>query len=139
MTLQPGNNEWAVWPMGGTWLCQSLWEHYAFSGDTNFLATRAYPLLKGAAAFAQDLLVDDGSGHLLHAPSTSPENRFQTANGDVLAVCMGSTIDLALTRQLFQNCIQAAHILNVDSNLSAKLQSDLDRLMPFQISTNLPG
>jgi len=138
-TLQPGNNEWAIWPMGGTWICQNLWEHYAFSCDTNFLATRAYPIIKGAASFVLDLLQSDGHGHLLPSPSTSPENRFQTANGDVLAVCMGSTIDLALTRQLFQNCINAARILNVDSNFSLTLQTNLAQLLPFQISTNLPG
>ena len=47
-----------MWPMGAAWLCQHPYEHYLFSGDRAFLAKRAYPLMKGAARFALDFLVE---------------------------------------------------------------------------------
>ena len=65
--------------MGGAWLVQHLWEHYAFGGDRTFLADRAYPALKGAAEFLLDFLVEAPDGHLITCPSTSPENTFEYA------------------------------------------------------------
>ena len=67
--------------MGGAWLATHLYEHYLFSGDVAFLRDRAYPLLRGAAEFCLDSLVKDASGHLVTAPSTSPENRFRLPSG----------------------------------------------------------
>lgn len=133
--LASGNNEWSIWPMGGVWLCQNLWDHYAFGQDKTFLSTRAYPILKGAALFCLDYLVDDGNGHLVTSPSTSPENRFGLVDGGTAyAVSRGSTMDLALIRELFENTIQATLILNVDSTFRTTLQNALAKLLPFQIS-----
>ena len=73
-----GDSTWALWPMSGPWLCQHLWQHYEFGGDKVFLRDTAYPLMKGAAEFCLDFLIDDGKGHLVTAPSTSPENNFVT-------------------------------------------------------------
>lgn len=28
-----GNAKWALWPMGGAWLCTHLWEHYNYTMD----------------------------------------------------------------------------------------------------------
>ena len=64
------------WPMAGPWLAQHLYEHYLFGGDLAWLRDRRIPLLRGAAEFCLDWLVDDGKGHLVTAPSTSPENQF---------------------------------------------------------------
>ncbi len=95
-----GDPVWATWQMGGPWLSQHLWEHYLFGGDLAWLRRRAYPLLRGAAEFCLDSLVDDGRGHLVTAPSTSPENRFRT-DGKPGAISAGATMDLALIRDLF--------------------------------------
>ena len=76
-----GDPVWAFWPMGGPWLAQHLWKHYAFGGDASFCATRAYPVMKGAAEFCLDWLIDDGKGHLVTAPSTSPEHKFVLPDG----------------------------------------------------------
>ncbi len=73
--------DWAMWPMGGPWLCQHLWEHYAFGGDTVFLRDRAYPVMKGAAEFCLDWLIEDHDGYLVTCPSTSPENMFRGPDG----------------------------------------------------------
>ena len=74
-----GNPVWAIWPMGGAWLCQHLWEHYAFGGDRGLPAGRAYPVMRRRRAFCLDWLVEDEEGHLVTAPSTSPENIVHTA------------------------------------------------------------
>ena len=68
-----GDPKWANWAMGSPWLSQHLYEHYRFTGDKNFLRKTAYPLMKGAADFCLDWLVEK-DGHLITAPSTSPEN-----------------------------------------------------------------
>ena len=77
---------WATWPMAAPWLSQHLWEHYAFGGDASSCATRAYPVMKGAAEFCLDWLIDDGQGHLVTAPSTSPEHKFLLPDGGQAAV-----------------------------------------------------
>ncbi len=102
-----GQPSWANWPMGGAWLVQHLWEHYAFSGDRAFLSERAYPALRGAAEFLLDFLVESPDGTLVTCPSTSPENEFvYTAPDGSRAEAMvtaGTTMDLAITREVFQN------------------------------------
>jgi alpha-L-fucosidase 2 len=128
-----GNPMWAMWAMAGPWLCQHLWEHYAFGGDEAFLRERAYPLMKGAAAFCLDWLVEDGQGRLVTAPSTSPENDFATADGQRASVSAGSTMDMALIWELFGNCAEAARTLGVDDAFRAELEAARARLLPPQV------
>ncbi|MDP9352613.1 MAG: glycoside hydrolase family 95 protein, partial [Chloroflexota bacterium] len=125
-----GDPVWTMWPMGGAWLCQHLWEHYAFGGDEVFLREHAYPLMRGAAEFCLDWLVEDGEGHLVTTPSTSPENKFTTQGGQTAAVSMASTNDMAIIWDLFTNCIEAASILGADPELRARLETALKRLSP---------
>lgn len=112
---------WAFWPLGGAWLCRHLWEHYAFQPDNDYLRTVAYPLMKGAAAFCLDWLVTAPDGRLVTAPSTSPENRFLTPQGEPCSVSAGSAMDMALIRELFSHCIAAAAILGIDADWAQKL------------------
>lgn len=132
-----GNPVWANWPMGGVWLCMNLWEHYAFSGDIDFLKRKVWPAMKGAAQFVLDWLVEetrDGKTYLVTAPSTSPENTFTTSEGVCSAVCAASTMDLALIRELFANCRLAATILNLEKDATIKaINAAEQRLLPFQI------
>ena len=72
-----------------------------------FLARRAYPVMKEAAEFLLDHLVDDGQGHLVTGPSLSPENRYQTPDGVTAKLCMGPTMDLEITNALFSRVIEA--------------------------------
>ncbi|MCZ1266561.1 glycoside hydrolase family 95 protein [Paenibacillus tundrae] len=127
-----GDPSWAFWPMGGIWLTQHLWEHYAFSGDETYLRNSAYPVMKEAALFALDWLIDDGSGHLVTSPSTSPEHKFRTAEG-VAAVSPGSTMDISLIWELFTNCIEASEILGADPDFRKELVSIRERLLPLQV------
>jgi alpha-L-fucosidase 2 len=128
-----GSASWAYWPMGGVWLCQHLWEHYAFGGDKDFLRDKAYPIMKEAALFCLDYLVEDSEGNLVSVPSTSPENTFIAPNGERAAVSMSSTMDIALMRELFANCIEAARMLDADEAFSQSLQAALERLLPLRI------
>jgi len=114
-----------IWVTGGAWLCQDLWERYAFTGDKKFLRKRAYPLMKGAATFFVDFLIKDPkTGWLISTPSNSPEN------GGLVA---GPTMDHQIIRDLFTNCIEAALILDVDKNFREKLDEMRSRIAPNQI------
>ena len=128
-----GDPVWACWPLGGAWLCQHLWEHYAFGGDEAYLRDHAYPVMKSAAQFCLDWLIEDGQGHLITAPSTSPENKFTTPDGQHAAVSAASTMDMAIIWDLFTNCRDAAAILGIDAEFQAEILAARDRLLPCQI------
>jgi alpha-L-fucosidase 2 len=135
-TMVQGDPCWADWPASGFWLSQTLWEHYAFGLDKSELAAKEYPVLKGAAEFALDLLVPDEQGRLVTSPSTSPENHFiDPKSGSRVAVSRGSTMDMALVRQLFENTIAASKALGVDAEFRARLEATLPKLLPFQIGS----
>jgi alpha-L-fucosidase 2 len=128
-----GSPTWANWTMSGPWFCAHLWEHYAFSGDVDFLRTRAYPLMKGAAEFCLDWLVEDKAGRLTTCPSESTENNFTTPDGHTAETSDGCTMDMALISELFSNCEEAARTLSIDGEFAAKLKVARARLLPFQI------
>ena len=128
-----GDPRWANWPMAGVWMSQHLWERYAFGGDAAWLRGTGYPLMKGAAQFAMDWLVEGPDGFLVTAPSTSPENAFTTPDGYTGVVSVMTTSDLALIRGLFLNVIQAAETLGVDAEFRSAVKAKLDRLPPYKV------
>lgn len=90
--------------------------------------------MKGAAEFFVDMLITDPeTGWLVTAPSNSPENTFQTADGQKARICMGPTHDMQLLRELFGNCIEAAEILSIDEEFRKKLVETRAKLAPNQI------
>jgi len=114
-----------IWVSGGAWLSRHLWEHYQFSQDKEFLANRAYPLMKGAAEFfTQFLIKDPKTGYLISTPSNSPEN------GGLVA---GPTMDHQIIRALFRSCIEASEILGTDQAFASKLKDMLPKIAPNQI------
>jgi alpha-L-fucosidase 2 len=128
-----GDPVWANWAMGGAWLSRDFWEHYAFSGDKTFLRDRAWPVMKGAAEFCLDWLIDDGHGHLVTAPSSSPELSFITPDGRRAAISMASTMDMSIIWDLFTNCIETARILGIEPDFAAKLEAARAKLYPLRI------
>ena len=126
-----GSPEWANWTMGGNWLCQHLWEHYCFTGDKQFLADEAYPVMKEAALFCLDWLVERGD-YLITSPSVSPENLF-VVDGKKYAVSEASTMDMAIIRDLFSNLIEASEVLNIDRKFRKQLVTAKNKLFPYQI------
>jgi alpha-L-fucosidase 2 len=121
-----------LWPMGAAWLCRHLWEHYQFGRDVAFLR-RAYPVLKEAARFLLDFLVEDGQGHLVTSPSISPENRFVTPDGRRASVCAGPAMDMQIAWDLFGQCLAAAEILGVDADFREEVAAARRRLLPPRI------
>jgi alpha-L-fucosidase 2 len=119
--------------MSGPWLCAHLFEHYRFTLDREFLLTKAYPLMKGAAEFCLAWLIEDGNGHLTTCPSESTENDFLAPDGKKAMTSAGCTMDMALIRELFQNCIVSAKELNADAEFAAKLAAARERLVPYQV------
>lgn len=134
---------WGAWNGGAAWLATHLYEHYLFGGDTDFLR-EAYPLMRGAADFFLDTLVEDPKrGHLVTNPSSSPENGI---GGDLawkrlpdgtrtrpLGITAGPTMDLQLVRALFDQVAKAAEILDVDAPLRDRLRATATRLPPLQV------
>lgn len=125
----------SFWPMVQGWLCSHLWEHYLYSDDKEFLKDRAYPLMKGAAEFYADWLIDDGKGHLVTPVGVSPENWFITPEGEKTALSMGPTMDMAIIRETFERTIKTAEMFDLDAELRAELKGKLSRLLPYQIGS----
>ncbi|MEG0766694.1 MAG: glycoside hydrolase family 95 protein, partial [Clostridia bacterium] len=100
---------YGFWPMSSGWLCEHLFAQYAFTGDEAFLRDTAYPLMKEAALFYLDVLVEDDAGHLIFAPSTSPENCY-LLDGIPCAISRTTTMTTAILRELFTNCISACNV-----------------------------
>ncbi|KAA6337627.1 hypothetical protein EZS27_014304 [termite gut metagenome] len=124
---------WGLHPTGGVWLASHLWEHYLYTGNTEYLQTTAYPILKEAARFIADYLaVNPNNGYLMTGPSTSPENAF-LFEGRAYAASMMPTCDLVLIRNLFTACIECGRLLNQDKSFCDSLQQNLDKLPPLQI------
>jgi alpha-L-fucosidase 2 len=130
-----GDPVWANWAMGGNWLCQHLWEHYSFSGDKKFLADYAYPLMKGAAMFTLDWLVEDKNGYLVTAPSTTPEHKFIDKDGKPQAVSVATTMDMSIIWDLFTNLIESSQLLKIDKEFRETLIEKRKKLFPFQIGS----
>jgi len=129
-----GSPQWANFPLSGAWLCTHLWEHYEFGGDLAFLRECAYPLMKGAAEFCLDWLIEGpDSRYLVTCPATSAENTFVTCDGVEAETSMATTFDMAIIAQHFDNCIAAAEALGVDVEFAAMLKAARARLYPFKI------
>lgn len=116
------NPSWSAWPMGGFWMLRHLWEHVEFTGDQEFLRTRLWPLLDGAASFGLATLTEIAPGEWGFAPSTSPENCYVAPDGEPAAVTLSSTMDVALLRESLRHWLVVA-----ESVRSAGIEVDADR------------
>jgi alpha-L-fucosidase 2 len=122
---------WGMWPMGGAWLCQHLWQKYEYSGDKQYLKS-VYPILKGAVEFYLSFLVKyPGHDWLIVCPSVSPENA--PSSRPESSISAGTTMDNQLLFDLFTKTIRAAKILNTDEDFIPKIGYALKRLPPMQI------
>lgn len=130
----PGEGaSWGSTLTGGAWLCEHIWEHYRFTKDTAFLK-KYYPVLKGAAQFLQSILIKEPThGWLVTAPSNSPEHAYKMPNGFIGNTVMGPTMDMQISRELFNACITASTILNTDQQWRNELEKTVKQLAPNQI------
>ncbi|MGB3007613.1 MAG: glycoside hydrolase family 95 protein [Chitinophagaceae bacterium] len=127
-----GDPKWANWSLGSPWLSQHLYEHYRFTADKKYLKEVAYPLMKSAAEFCLDWLVEK-DGKLITAPSTSPENVYLHPNGFKGTVTIASAMDMEIIWDLFTNIIEASDILNTDKDFAALLKEKRSKLNPLKI------
>jgi alpha-L-fucosidase 2 len=122
---------WGIWPNGGGWLSQHLWEHYLYNGDKAFLAS-VYPVLKGAAMFYADCLIEHPKYHwLVICPDESPENAPAAHHG--ASIDAGVTMTNQIVFDVFSNAIHAAQILNKDKAFIDTLEEKRSRLAPMHI------
>ncbi|NLJ96043.1 MAG: glycoside hydrolase family 95 protein [Clostridiales bacterium] len=122
----------SFWPMGAAWLCLHLWDHYEFGLDEEFLKN-AYPIMREAAEFFLDFLIEDNKGRLVTNPSVSPENTYILDNGERGCLCIGPSMDSQIIKSLFDACILSAKILDQDLEYINQLQEVIDKLPKPQI------
>jgi alpha-L-fucosidase 2 len=121
-----------MWPTGGAWVSQDLWEKYLYTGDKNYLK-EIYPIMKGAAEFFLDFLVKDpNTGYLVVVPSVSPENTHPGGSG-AATLAAGTTMDNQLLFDLFSNVIRATDIVSGDQAFAKKVKEALDKMPPMKI------
>ncbi|MEJ7767673.1 MAG: glycoside hydrolase N-terminal domain-containing protein, partial [Chitinophagaceae bacterium] len=125
----------SFWNMAAGWLLSHMWEHYLFTGDVKFLKSEAYPLMRSAALFYADWLMEDKQGNLVTAAGNSPENTFLNAKGERSQISSGATMDMTIIRELFTRTIETANLFKTDQELVIELTKKLARLAPYRIGS----
>lgn len=131
---------WGCFPMGGPWMTFTLFEHYNFTRDKEYLEEKAYPIMKSSAQFVLDFLIKDSKGQWVTVPSNSPENKYYdplTAQAHDLTY--GSTMDIQIITELFNNCILSTEVLGYDKEFADTLKQVMKDLPPVRISPSLGG
>lgn len=129
-----GSVTWSFWPMGGAWMVSELYKHYEYHEDKKFLKETAYPVLKEAALFLIDWLVDY-QGEYVTCPSTSPENRFITKEGETSCVAMACTMDLTLIREVFDSFRKTCAELEIQDVILQEINERLSKLAPIKVGS----
>ena len=126
--------QYGMWPVGGVWLCQHIWEHYLYTGDIGFLR-KYYPVMKGSAQFLLDIMTLHPEYNYLVIPfSISPEQGFFVSEGAEEAfLAPTTTMNIGMIRDLFPHCIEAARLLDTDAEFSSKLGETLGKIPPYMI------
>ena len=133
-TALEGLARYTMWQGASGWLARHYWERYAFTGDTAFLRTRAWPLLKGAAEFYLDYMTEDPkTGNLLAGPSQSPENNYVAPDGAHCEVDIAPAMSQEIVHDLLTNVVRTSEILAIDPDFRARAAAALKRLAPLRI------
>lgn len=121
-----------MWPTGGAWVSQHLWYRYLQTGDKQYLKS-IYPVMKGAAMFFNDFLIEEPEhGWLVVSPSSSPENTHSGSKNKA-TISAGTTMDNQLVFDLFSNVITASEVLGIDKNFCDTLRMKRGKLPPMQV------
>ena len=131
---KPGCAVYAFWNAAAGWFCRHLFDQYTYTLDLDFLRQTAYPIMRAAAEFFLDILVEDPQGRLIACPSTSPENTF-IYEGKPCNVAATTTMTMTIVRELFQNCRACCDLLDCDPEFARELSAKLARIQPFQIGS----
>jgi alpha-L-fucosidase 2 len=133
-TALTGNTVYGLWQGASGWLARHFWEHYLYSGDRKFLKERAYPVLREAAEFYLDFLVEDPrTKFLIAGPASSPENRYLTPEGGKADVDLAPAMSQQIVRDTLTNLIRASEILGIDPEFRRRAAEARARLVPPRI------
>jgi len=125
---------WAFWPMSLGWMCRHLYDHYLYTGDVDFLRERVQPVLRDAALFYCDAMVDDGRGHLSIFPATSPENTF-IFEGNVVSGAANATMQDAIIKEVFTSYLDTCASLGLEDELCDTIREKLPLIRPYTIGS----
>jgi alpha-L-fucosidase 2 len=128
---RPGCAVFAFWNVAAGWLCRHLYEQYQYTLDLAFLRQTAYPIMREAARFFLDILVEDQNGDLILCPSTSPENTF-IYEGKSCSVAATTTMTMTVVKELFTHCRISCRLLDCDAAFADQLDRCLERINPFK-------
>lgn len=134
-TPSQGNPVWSFWSLAGAWFCRHLFEYYEYTDDLDYLRNIAFPIIKSASQFCSDMLVEDGSGYLIFAPSTSPENEYMIDNNKC-SISKTSYMTMEIVKDLFEICIKTYNIIKLNEDFKNKLIDKIDKLLPLKISSD---
>ena len=129
-----GNAQWAFWHGSSGWLCEHLFAHYEYTNDVDYLRNTAYPVMKKAAEFYLDIMVEH-EGKLVLAPGTSPENSFWYEDKKC-SVGKYSTMSMSIARELFENCIKSCDILGIDGDFASTLKETVANMADFKLGSD---
>ncbi len=130
-----GKPSWAFWNGGSGWLCRHLYEIYEYILDKKYLKTTAFPIMKKAAEFYLDILIEDEDKTLMICPSTSPENMFTVGN-DSACTSKSTAITNMIVLDLFTNCKKACEELNITDEFYEKICNAASKIKPLKIGKN---
>ena len=119
-----GGSTWEWVESGSAWCMQNIWDHYAFTGDKEFLRTLAYPMMKEVCEFWQDRLKALPDGTLVAPNGFSPEHGPRED---------GVSHDQQLIWDVFNNTVAAAEALGVDREFRSDLAAKRDKLLAPKI------
>ena len=124
---------WGTLPIAGPWLALDQWQLYTFTCDMDYLRNKAYPSMKGAVEFLLSFMIEDKEGHLVTAPSNSPENAYIHSDGNNYNLTYGATMDIEIASELFNATVLAARTLGVDADFVRKVEAARAKLPPIVI------
>lgn len=125
---------WGTSPLAGAWMTLTFWRHYQFTQDKLYLQEEAYPIMREAAKFILDFLIEDKNGYLVTAPSISPENMFINPKDNKKArITYAATIDIQIITELFNACIESSKILGTDDEMALQMQKAINKLPPVLV------
>ena len=129
-------NNGYCFPLAGAWMSLSLWRHYQFNQDKDYLEQTVYPVIQGASQFILDFLLENDKGELVTAPSYSPENAYiDPQTGQSIRNTVAATMDIQIINDIFQACLEAEKILGIEE-LSDAINKALARLPEMKIGAD---
>ena len=126
-----------MWPMGLLWLSLELYDHYLYTQDQKFLAGTVMPVLKESVLFFYDYMYRDGSGEWLTGPSVSPENTYETEDGQTASITMAPAMDNELLWELCQDYLSGWDVLGEDREYEETVfmaKEILEHLPPIRLT-----